>query len=62
MLIHEQENDYKLPKGESCWITVGKLSIRITNNAGVSGQCVEVYRLGKEDGEPLDAIQLEELQ
>jgi hypothetical protein len=61
MLTHEQETDYKLPDGESCWITVGELSIYISNGAGVSGQIIEVYPLGKEAEDPLQAIQLESL-
>lgn len=60
MLTHDQENDYKLPKGESCWITVGKFSVYITNHAGVSGQGIQVYRKGKEMENPVETIQLEQ--
>jgi len=62
MLTHEQETDYTLPRGESCWITLGGLSIYITHNAGVSGQCIEVYKKGAEMDSPLETIPLEHLQ
>jgi len=60
MLTQEEKDgtDYILPKGESCWITVGNKVVYITNDAGISGQKVEVYPLGKEDGKPLDEIEL----
>lgn len=59
MLEHGQENDYVLPKHESCWITVGNRSVYITNNAGLSGQKVAVFELNKEDGEPLMVYHLD---
>lgn len=62
MLTHEDENDYVLPEGQSCWITVGNTSVYITNKAGVSGQCIEVYRRHQEAENPLETLQLEPLQ
>ena len=63
MLTHYEENDYVLPEGEYCWITVGDLSIRISNNSGVSPErVVEVYLHGDEGSDPLAEIKLDTLE
>ena len=62
MLLQKKGNDYVLPEGKSCWITVGSTSVYITNNAGGGGQKLEVYRKEKEDQPPLVEVQLESLQ
>jgi len=61
MQEEKESNDYILPQGDSCWITVGNKSIHIVNNCGVSGQAVHIYELGKEMEDSLCEIDLESI-